>query len=143
MVDGNDLLAIYAVTQAAALRARAGEGPVLIEAQTYRLGPHTTADDPTRYRTADEVKAHEPYDPIRRIRIYLEGKGLITEASEKQRWSQYEQMVKEEAREAEAAISLNPDDIFDYHYASMPPYLAFQKEYSHRILAARGESASG
>ncbi len=143
IVDGNDLLAIYAVTQAAALRARAGEGPVLIEAQTYRMGPHTTADDPTRYRSAEEVKEHEPYDPIRRVRVYLEGKGLITEDTEKQRLSHYEQMAKDEAREAEAAISLNPDDMFDYHYAEMPPYLAFQKEYYHRVLAARGESASG
>jgi pyruvate dehydrogenase E1 component alpha subunit len=143
IVDGNDLLAIYAVTQAAALRARAGEGPVLIEAQTYRLGPHTTADDPNRYRSAEEVKKHEPYDPILRVRVYLEGKGLINEETENQRVSHYEQMVKDEARVAEAAISHNADDMFDYHYAEMPPYLAFQKEYYHRILAARGESASG
>jgi TPP-dependent pyruvate/acetoin dehydrogenase alpha subunit len=73
----------------------------------------------------------------------LKGKGLINEETEKQRLSYYEQMAKEEAREAEAAISLNPDDMFDYHYAEMPSYLAFQKEYYHRILAARGESASG
>lgn len=143
IVDGNDLLAVYAVTQAAAVRARGGEGPTLIEAQTYRLGPHTTADDPSRYRSEKELQAHKPYDPLRRVRMYLERKSLINEDTEKQRLSKYEEMVKDEAREAEAAISLNPDDIFDYHYAQIPSYLAFQKEYYHRILAARGESASG
>jgi pyruvate dehydrogenase E1 component alpha subunit len=143
MVDGNDLMAIYTVTQAAAHRARAGEGPVLIEAQTYRMGPHTTADDPSRYRSAEELREHEPYDPIRRIRVYLEERGLINEDTEKQRLENYEQLAKDEAREAEAAISLNPDDMFDFHYSQMPAYLAFQKEYFHRILAARGGSADG
>jgi pyruvate dehydrogenase E1 component alpha subunit len=89
------------------------------------------------------VKKHEPYDPILRVRVYLEGKGLINEETENQRVSHYEQMVKDEARAAEAAISHDTDDMFDYHYAEIPPYLAFQKEYYHRILAARGESASG
>jgi pyruvate dehydrogenase E1 component alpha subunit len=140
MVDGNDLLAIYTVTQAAVQRARTGEGPVLLEAQTYRLGPHTTADDPSRYRSEAELKEHEPYDPIRRVRLYLEKKGLISEGSEKERWSKYEDLVKGEARAAEAAISLNADDMFDFHYAQMPPYLAFQKDYWHRIVAARGRA---
>jgi pyruvate dehydrogenase E1 component alpha subunit len=143
MVDGNDLMAIYAVTQAAVRRTRAGEGPVLIEAQTYRLGPHTTADDPSRYRSAEELKEHEPYDPIRRVRLYLERRGLINEDSEKQRWSRYEEMAKGEAREAEAAISLNSDDMFDFHFAQMPAYLSFQKDYWHRIQAVREGSASG
>ena len=143
IVDGNDLLAIYAVTQAAALKGRAGEGPVLIEAQTYRLGPHTTADDPSRYRSAEELKKQEPFDPILRVRVYLEKKGLISEASEKQRLSDYEQMTKDAAKEAEAAVSLNSDDMFDFHYAQMPAYLAVQKDYWHRIEGARKESAGG
>lgn len=143
IVDGNDLMAIYAVTRAAAMRARAGEGPVLIEAQTYRMGPHTTADDPSRYRSVEELREHEPYDPIRRVQVYLEGRGLINEGTEKQRLSNYEQLAKDEAREAEAAISLNPDDMFDFHYSQMPAYLALQKEYFHRILAAQGGSVGG
>lgn len=143
IVDGNDLLATYAVTQAAVQRARAGEGPVLVEAQTYRLGSHTTADDPTRYRSAEELKEHEPYDPISRVKKYLEKKGLVNEAGEKQRLSDYEQMARDEARAAEAAISLNADEMFDFHYARMPAYLAFQKEYWHRLQTARGKSANG
>lgn len=143
MVDGNDLLAVYAATQAAVSRAREGGGPTLIEAQTYRLGPHTTADDPNRYRTPDEVKEREPFDPLRRVRIYLERKGLINDDIERERREGYEQMARGEAREAEAMISLNPDDLFDFHYAQMPPYLTWQKEYYHRILAAKREFDRG
>jgi pyruvate dehydrogenase E1 component alpha subunit len=143
VVDGNDLLAIYAITLEAAAMARAGKGPVLIEAQTYRLGPHTTADDPSRYRTAEELKRQEPYDPIRRVRTYLEKKGLVNESGEKQRLTEYEQIAKDAAREAEAAVSLNSDDMFDFHYDQMPAYLALQKEYWHHIQKAREESAGG
>lgn len=71
-VDGNDVLACFLVVQEAAARARAGEGPTLIEAVTYRLGAHTTSDDPTRYRDDTEVAAWEERDPITRTRAYLE-----------------------------------------------------------------------
>jgi pyruvate dehydrogenase E1 component alpha subunit len=70
-VDGNDILACMAVVEQAAARARAGEGPTLIEAVTYRLGPHTTSDDPTRYRTQAEVDVWLARDPIARCRAYL------------------------------------------------------------------------
>ena len=143
MVDGNDILAVYAATKEAAAHARSGRGPVLIEAQTYRLGPHTTADDPSRYRSAEELKAQEPYEPLPRVRLYLEKKGLLTPAAETERWERYQTLVKEEAKKAEAAIPLRPDDIFDYHYATLPPYLAHQKDYLHRILASSGEGTDG
>jgi pyruvate dehydrogenase E1 component alpha subunit len=71
-VDGNDLLAVHAVTAAALRRARAGEGPTLIEAYTYRMGPHTTSDDPTRYRSAAELEEWKRRDPILRVRRLLE-----------------------------------------------------------------------
>src|SRR5438105_5718753 len=75
-VDGNDLLAVYAVTKAAVDKARGGGGPTLIEALTYRMGPHSSSDDPTRYRSKDEVEAWARRDPIDRMRKYLELKGL-------------------------------------------------------------------
>src|SRR6201992_1071943 len=75
-VDGNDVLACYAVMAEAAARARAGGGPTLIEAVTYRLGPHTTSDDPTRYRSQEELDRWQLLDPIPRYRTYLEGQGL-------------------------------------------------------------------
>jgi 2-oxoisovalerate dehydrogenase E1 component alpha subunit len=70
-VDGNDVLAVHAVTRAALDRARSGEGPMLIEAYTYRMGAHTTSDDPTRYRQAAEVDAWRPRDPITRFATHL------------------------------------------------------------------------
>jgi len=74
-VDGNDVLACQAVTAAALERVRAGGGPVLVEAITYRMGPHTTSDDPTRYRDAAEVESWRLRDPIDRVRRYLEASG--------------------------------------------------------------------
>jgi len=75
-VDGNDVLASYAVTRAALDNARLGNGPTLIEAYTYRMGAHTTSDDPTRYRIATEVEAWQAKDPIKRVRAYLEKNGM-------------------------------------------------------------------
>ncbi|MBB3157644.1 pyruvate dehydrogenase E1 component alpha subunit [Microbacterium proteolyticum] len=74
-VDGNDVLASYAVSKVALDEARAGGGPRAIEAMTYRMGAHTTSDDPTKYRTSDEEKAWAGRDPIARMRTYLEGRG--------------------------------------------------------------------
>ncbi|MFD8543652.1 pyruvate dehydrogenase (acetyl-transferring) E1 component subunit alpha [Streptomyces sp. NPDC059649] len=79
-VDGNDVLACLAVTKAALERARTGQGPMLIEAFTYRMGAHTTSDDPTRYRGDEERAAWEAKDPILRLRAYLEAEGLVDEA---------------------------------------------------------------
>ncbi|MFI2236684.1 pyruvate dehydrogenase (acetyl-transferring) E1 component subunit alpha [Streptomyces chrestomyceticus] len=79
-VDGNDVLACLAVTRAALERARAGEGPTLVEAFTYRMGAHTTSDDPTRYRADEEREAWEAKDPILRLRTYLETEGIADQA---------------------------------------------------------------
>ena len=77
-VDGNDVLAVMAVTRAALARARRGEGPTFIEAVTYRMGPHTTADDPTRYRDAAELDRWRLKDPIARLEKYLSDAGVLT-----------------------------------------------------------------
>lgn len=79
-VDGNDVLAVYAATRYAMTRIRAGEGPVLIEAETYRLGPHTTADDPTKYRPEDHSDIYHPLDPMIRLEAYLRDSGVADEA---------------------------------------------------------------
>ncbi|MGW2916950.1 pyruvate dehydrogenase (acetyl-transferring) E1 component subunit alpha [Streptomyces angustmyceticus] len=79
-VDGNDVLACLAVTKAALERARTGQGPMLVEAFTYRMGAHTTSDDPTKYREDEERAAWEAKDPILRLRTYLEAEGLVDEA---------------------------------------------------------------
>ncbi|WP_053698253.1 pyruvate dehydrogenase (acetyl-transferring) E1 component subunit alpha [Streptomyces sp. NRRL F-5755] len=79
-VDGNDVLACLAVTRAALERARSGEGPMLVEAFTYRMGAHTTSDDPTRYRRDEEREAWEAKDPILRLRTYLLNEGFADQA---------------------------------------------------------------
>lgn len=75
VVDGNDVLAVMAVTQSALERARCGGGPTLIEAETYRMAAHTTSDDPTRYRHVDEVERWRLRDPIERVKVYLARSG--------------------------------------------------------------------
>ncbi|MFC9065180.1 MULTISPECIES: pyruvate dehydrogenase (acetyl-transferring) E1 component subunit alpha [Streptomyces] len=79
-VDGNDVLAVLAVTRAAVERARSGQGPMLVEAFTYRMGAHTTSDDPTRYRPDDELAQWEAKDPILRLRRHLDATGAADEA---------------------------------------------------------------
>jgi pyruvate dehydrogenase E1 component alpha subunit len=79
-VDGNDVLATYAVTRAALDQARLGQGPTLIEAYTYRMGAHTTTDDPTRYRLATELEAWKLKDPVQRVKAYLVRTGSADQA---------------------------------------------------------------
>ncbi|TFD12339.1 pyruvate dehydrogenase (acetyl-transferring) E1 component subunit alpha [Cryobacterium sp. TMT4-10] len=83
-VDGNDVLAVMAATRIALDRARTGGGPTFIEAVTYRMGPHTTADDPTRYRPAGQLEEWAAKDPILRLRLLLDGLGLLTPEVEEQ-----------------------------------------------------------
>jgi pyruvate dehydrogenase E1 component alpha subunit len=122
-VDGNDVLAVYAASREAVERARAGRGPTLVECVTYRLGVHTTADDPTRYRSAEEVLAWERKDPLTRFRAYLEKRNLLESRLE-------EQLDGEIARAVEAFEAMPPPDpvtIFDHAYAEMPPHLLAQR----------------
>ncbi|QGV79555.1 pyruvate dehydrogenase (acetyl-transferring) E1 component subunit alpha [Streptomyces ficellus] len=116
-VDGNDVLACLAVTRSALERARRGEGPTLVEAFTYRMGAHTTSDDPTRYRLDDERAAWEAKDPILRLRTYLEKEGLADAAYFEELETESETLGKR-VREAVRAMP-DPDDMamFDHVYA--------------------------
>src|SRR2546421_10941538 len=84
LVDGNDILAVYAVMQQAVERARAGQGPTLVEALTYRIGAHTTADDPTRYRSSDEVESWRIKDPLVRFKRFLTSRDMLDEEQDRQ-----------------------------------------------------------
>ncbi|MFQ5794178.1 MAG: pyruvate dehydrogenase (acetyl-transferring) E1 component subunit alpha [Candidatus Bipolaricaulia bacterium] len=120
-VDGNDILAVYRVTHEAVEQARAGGGPTLIEAVTYRFGPHTTSDDPTRYRSAEELEEwQQRRDPIERFRRYLEGKGLWSEAYQEELGEAVKAEVANAVEEAEAAPKRDIEEIFKYVYAEMP-----------------------
>lgn len=126
-VDGNDVLACYAVMAEAAERARSGGGPTLIEAITYRMGPHTTSDDPTRYRSEQEVEHWRAFDPIDRYRTYLQSVGVWTERLE-ERVAAKSKRLRTELREQ---VTDEPDiditEMFDAVYAEITPNLAEQR----------------
>lgn len=134
LVDGNDIFAMYAATLEAADRARRGHGPTLIEAYTYRMGAHTTADDPTKYRSDDEVKSWEPKDPIKRFKNYLIGLGLWDEDRDTALKEQYEVYVRKAFESVEKLPPVSLDEVFDYVYAKRTPemeeqYLARKRFY--------------
>ena len=130
LVDGNDIFAMYSATKEAIDRARNGGGPTLIEAYTYRLGSHTTSDDPTLYRENEEVEQWKKKDPILRFKKYLLSKNLITEEWDDNLKEELEKIVTTTFEEIENKSDTEIDDIFKYHYEKMPPQLEEQlKEY--------------
>ncbi len=142
-VDGNDVLAVYAATKEAAERARAGGGPTLIEAVTYRVAMHTTSDDPKRYRTEEESEVWARRDPIVRFQKYLIGKRLLTEeqiqATEGEIKSEIQAAVdRSEQRMKELS---DPLWMFEHSYHDMPPHLLEQKEELKQELALAAEAA--
>ncbi len=134
-VDGNDVLAVHAASREAVDRARAGEGPTLIECVTYRLGMHTTADDPTKYRSSEEVAEWERKDPLTRFSAYLGEKKLLDPGLE----AELDAEIAEAVRRFEATAAADPLTMFDHVYGELPPDLARQRE----ALAARLAEGDG
>lgn len=127
-VDGNDLLAVHEACQHAVDKARAGDGPTLIECDTYRLGPHSSSDDPTRYRSQDEMDAQADKDPLVRFKQELEGYGLWDDAKEQAMWDELETLVTEETNKAEKNEEPDWESVFEDVYAEVPPALAAQRD---------------
>ncbi len=127
-VDGNDVLAVRAVADTAVTQARAGEGPTLIEALTYRMGPHTTTDDPTRYRQDDEVEEWRKKDPLDRARRYLEDNGAWTPEWQADLEEEEADRVERAVLEAEALEAFAPGQIFEAMFADMTPGLQQQRD---------------
>ncbi len=123
LVDGNDILAVYSAMSDAVDRARAGEGPTLLELLTYRIGAHTTADDPTRYRDPAEIEAWKAKDPIMRFKRYLVGRKLMNDAKESALVDQIEAEINAAVEEAEAMPMPSPEAMFDWAYANPFPRL--------------------
>jgi pyruvate dehydrogenase E1 component alpha subunit len=127
-VDGNDVLATYAVTRAALQRAREGQGPTFVEAYTYRMGAHTTTDDPTRYRLSDDLERWKLKDPIARVEAYLKRNGMADQ--------EFFDAVADEADDlghrlregCKAMPDPAPSSMFDHVYAEETPELAMQRE---------------
>ena len=134
-VDGNDVLAVLAATRLALARAYAGQGPTLIEAVTYRMGPHTTSDDPTRYRSRAEEEVWLTKDPLRRLRALLRFEELSDD--------RFEEGVDAAAAEAAAALRAGvlampdpePEKLFENVYAGPHPLLAEERDAYMKYLA--------
>ena len=137
-VDGNDVLAMYVATSYALERARKGEGPTLIEAVTYRLGPHTTSDDPTIYRSDDEVKVWEKRDPLIRFKQYLLDYKFLTEKEDLKIQEEVEQEAVEAFKKVENSGLVSLEDIFKFTYEHMTPQLVEQYENYKKYLEEEG-----
>ncbi|MGC9467313.1 MAG: pyruvate dehydrogenase (acetyl-transferring) E1 component subunit alpha [Anaerolineae bacterium] len=138
-VDGNDVLAVYSAAKEAVDRARAGEGPTLIEAVTYRMSVHTTADDPTRYRTEEDVEKWAERDPIARFQIYLKNKGLLDDEKIEALEEEIDQQIREAVKQAEDKMSEPVDalEMFDHMYAEPHDYLLEQRQELAEELEAK------
>jgi len=136
-VDGNDVMAMYLATSEAIDRARAGHGTTLIEAVTYRLLMHTTADDPTRYRTEEEQQYWEDRDPLKRFRAYLETKGIWTEEWQQELEENVKEFIDAAIEKAEGLPDLEPAILFENMYEEMPDNLLEQLEYLEESIATK------
>jgi 2-oxoisovalerate dehydrogenase E1 component alpha subunit len=133
LVDGNDLHAVYAAVREARARAVSGGGPTMIEAEVYRFGPHSTSDDPKRYRTDEELSAAKERDPIGRLKGELVATGKWTEEADRKLWEEVRATVSRTFEAAEKASPLDPRSIFDDVFADLTPRLAEERaEYDAR-----------
>lgn len=140
-VDGNDVLAVYTATKKALEKARSGGEPTLIEAITYRLSHHTTADDWTRYRPKEEVEAWRRKDPIVRFRRYLEGKSFWSQGDEERVWEAAKTEVAQAVEAYEKLPERDVEEIFKYTYAEMPWNLKEQLAELRAYLSDRRAEA--
>ncbi|MCM2358565.1 MAG: pyruvate dehydrogenase (acetyl-transferring) E1 component subunit alpha [Geobacteraceae bacterium] len=133
-VDGNDVFAVYRATSEALAKARQGGGPTFIECHTYRVADHTTADDASRYRSAAEVAEWRKRDPLLRLRLFMERKGLWTEEDEKNAWQRARTTVDDAVKEAESAPPPEPEELFQYARATLSP----RQQRQLKEIAERG-----
>lgn len=146
-VDGNDPLAVYVAAREAVERARRGEGPTLIEGLTYRLTPHTTSDDPKRYRSEEEAKEWVGKDSLIRLSKYLEDKSVLDAGARKKLEDEIAQEIKEAVKRFEELAQneelANPLSMFDYLYADTPQCLERQREELKEHLSGKRKAKGG
>lgn len=139
LVDGNDLLAVYRAVRDARVRALSGGGATLIEAEVYRFGPHSTSDDPKRYRSEAEVSAAKERDPILRLKGELVARGLWSDELDRKLWEEVRLTVSRTFESAEKAGPLDPRSMFDDVFARLTPRLEEERAY-YDDLAREGVS---
>ncbi len=127
-VDGNDVLAVMAVTRAAAEKARSGGGPTFIEAYTYRMGAHTTSDDPTRYRLAEELEVWRLRDPIERLKVFLARQGMADRTYFNQIDAEADELATIVRDGVRAMQAPPPESMFEHVYAERNAVLDRQRD---------------
>jgi pyruvate dehydrogenase E1 component alpha subunit len=130
-VDGNDILATYAGAQEAVERARSGEGPMMLEMCTYRLSVHTTADDPSKYRSEEEEEEWQKRDPLPRFQNYLKKRDLLDQDEIDSLESEIDSEINgiwEDASQEMEVLAKDPTHMFEHVYGEMPPYLRRQRD---------------
>ncbi|MBN2177452.1 MAG: pyruvate dehydrogenase (acetyl-transferring) E1 component subunit alpha [Demequinaceae bacterium] len=141
-VDGNDVLASYAVTRQALERARSGGGPTFIEALTYRMAAHTTSDDPTRYRTRDEEDYWRERDPIARLTAYLERAGELPQAFQEEVRAEGKELATRARIRLKESVRAPARDMFDHVYAephaTVDSERAWYERYEESFVDAEG-----
>ena len=133
-VDGNDVLAVLAVTKAALQNAREGNGPTLVEAFTYRMGAHTTSDDPTRYRLTDELESWKLKDPIERVKAYLVRGGIADQAFFDTIEAESDELAAHVRKGCLEMTDPEPLSIFDHVYAERHPLIEEEREQFRAYL---------
>lgn len=142
-VDGNDVLAVLAATRIALDRARRGDGPTFIEAVTYRIGPHTTADDPKRYRSDDEIADWRERDPLARVLALLEASGVDSAGLERDVAADADRAAAELRAAITTLADPEPLTVFDNVYTEPNTHLARQRDHYTRYLAMFDEPGAG
>jgi pyruvate dehydrogenase E1 component alpha subunit/2-oxoisovalerate dehydrogenase E1 component alpha subunit len=140
-VDGNDVLAVYKAVHEAAARARDGGGPTFIEALTYRIGAHSTSDDPTRYRSEEEVETWRQKDPLLRLRRHLVTLGLTDDARDAALDEELSRAIGVAVDEVEKMPPPDRATLFEDVYAELPWHLREQQEELSRLPAAPAHGA--
>ena len=134
-VDGNDISAMLDAVKYAVDKAHAGKGATLIEAVSYRLGDHTTADDATRYRSHDEVNAAWTREPIKRLQTFLHQHQLWDQHREQQLITECQSIIEQAVKDYQSAPLQPVEDLFDYLFDTTPPHLITQRERAKQKAA--------
>jgi pyruvate dehydrogenase E1 component alpha subunit len=142
-IDGNDVLAVYKATKSAVDKARAGGGPTLIEAITYRIGGHSTSDDPNVYRNVEEAEMWKKRDPILRFTTYLINKGILTEQENKRLHEEIETSISRIVKEREAIPPPALSTLFTDVYSEMPWHLQEEAEEFMKEEAGAAKPMTG
>lgn len=139
LVDGNDVLAVYEATRQAVERARAGEGPTLLELLSFRMGPHSSSDDPSRYRPADEEALWKGRNPITRFQAFLLREGVLDHEAIEKIHGEADSEMAQAAKASERKGPPSIDSLFDDVYAELPAHLVKQR---NELRSEGGEHAT-